>query len=205
MAYLQYWLGAQPDGTGKLDAYSSYSAQLLGSLHWWMWLEGAHVVAITVFAGTILFVDLRLLGLALPNVPVSRVSRSLLPLTVGAFAFVVITGVATFYSKPFDYYHHFAFRAKLLFLLLAAANIFIFHGRVQANQAAWDDAARPPVAARRSAALSLLLWTLVIGGGRCMAYERYGCSATTAPLVSALADCEGKSATLALIGKEVSL
>jgi hypothetical protein len=48
---------------------------LLGSLRWWMLLEGTHVLTMAVFAGSILFVDLRLLGLALPNVPISRVTR----------------------------------------------------------------------------------------------------------------------------------
>lgn len=204
LAYLQYEFGAIPDGSGKLDSSTSWSAQLLGSLHWWMWLEATHVLTLVVFAGTILFVDLRLLGLVLPNTPISRVTRSLLPLTVGGFAVLVITGVLVFYSKPFDYYHNFAFRAKLLFLLLAATNIFIFHGRVQADQATWDAAARPSTAARRSAAVSLVLWVLVIASGRSMAYERFTCTNAT-PVIAALADCEGQKTTLAAIGKTVSL
>lgn len=204
MAYLQYQLGATRDASGKLDGTTSWSAQLLGSLHWWMWLEATHVLTLVVFAGTVLFVDLRLLGLVLPNTPISRVSRSLLPLTVGGFAVMVLTGLLVFYSKPFDYYHNVAFRLKLLFLVLAAINIFVFHGRVQADQAAWDAAPRPSTAARRSAALSLLLWVLVIASGRSMAYERFGCTNAT-PLVATLAECKGEKATLAAIEHEVSL
>lgn len=204
MAYLQYQLGAQPDGTGKLDGYSSWSQQLLGSVHWWMWLEATHVLTLTVFAGSILFVDLRLLSLVLPNTPISRVNRALLPLSVGGFIVLVITGSLVFFSKPFDYYHNFAFRVKVVFLLLAAVNIFIFHARVQANQAAWDDAPRPPANARRAAALSLLLWILVIAAGRGMAYERFTC-AKAVPAIAALADCDGQKATLAAVSKEVSL
>jgi len=203
-AYLQYQLGAQPDGAGKLDGYSSWSAQLLGSVHWWMWLEATHVLTLTVFAGSILFVDLRLLGWVLPKTPISRVNRSLLPLTVGGFVVLVITGALVFFAKPFDYYHNFAFRLKLVFLLFAAINIFIFHARVQANQAAWDDAPRPPASARRAAALSLLSWVLVIGAGRAMAYERFTC-AKAVPFVAAVADCDGQKATLAAIAKDVSL
>jgi hypothetical protein len=204
MAYLQYQLGAETDASGKLDGYSSWSAQLLGSVHWWMWLEATHVVTLTVFAGSILFVDLRLLGLALPSTPISRVNRSLLPLTVVGFVVLVITGVLVFFGKPFEYYHNFAFRVKVVFLLLAAINIFIFHARVQANQAAWDDALRPPARARRAAALSILVWVLVIAAGRGMAYERFTC-AKASPVIATLADCEGQKATLAEIGKAVSL
>lgn len=204
MAYLQYQLGAQPDASGKVDGSTSWSAQLLGSLHWWMWLEATHVLTLAVFAGTILFVDLRLLGLVLPNTPISRVSRSLLPLTIGGFVVLVITGTLVFYSKPFDYYHNFAFRLKMVFLLLAAVNIFVFHGRVQADQAKWDTAPRPSTGARRSAAVSLVLWVLVIASGRSMAYERFGCTNAT-PLIATLADCQGEKATLAAIAHEVSL
>lgn len=204
MAYLQYQLGSVPDATGKLDGYSSWSAQLQGSLRWWMLLEGAHVLTLMVFAGSILFVDLRLLGLAWPNTPVSRVSRSLLPLTVGGFIVLVVTGVLVYFSKPFDYYHNFAFRAKVVFLLLAAINIFIFHGRVQANQAQWDAAPIPPQPARRAAIFSIVIWILVIAAGRCMAYDRFTC-AEASPLIATLADCEGQAATLAAIEHEVSL
>ncbi len=204
MAYLQYQLGAEPDASGKLDGYSSWSAQLLGSVHWWMWLEATHVVTLTAFAGSILFVDLRLLGLALPDTPISRINRSLLPLTVGGFAVLVITGALVFFGKPFEYYHNFAFRLKLAFLFLAAVNIFIFHARVQANQAVWDNAPRPPAKVRRAAALSLLSWALVIGAGRGMAYERFTCGKAV-PLIAALADCDGQKAALAAIAKDVSL
>lgn len=204
MAYLQYQLGAVPDATGKLDGYSSWSAQLQGSLRWWMLLEGAHVLTLMVFAGSILFVDLRLLGLALPNTPISRVSRSLLPLTVGGFAVLALTGALVYFAKPFEYYHNFAFRAKVVFLLLAAINIFVFHGRVQAHQAQWDAAPVPPAPVRRAAIFSIVIWILVIAAGRCMAYDRFTC-AEAGPVIAALADCAGQKATLDAIGNEVTL
>jgi len=204
MAYLQYQWGAQLDAAGRADAYSSWSAQLQGSERWWMLLEGTHVLTLMLFAGTILFVDLRLLGLALPKVPISRVSRSLLPYTVVGFVLMVVTGLLVYFSKPFDYYHNFAFRAKLVFLVLAAVNIFIFHGRVQSNQAQWDADPVPPLAARRSAAASIMLWILVIATGRAMAYDRFTC-AEAGPVIGALADCEGRQATLDAIAQEVSL
>lgn len=175
-----------------------------GSLRWWMLLEGAHVVTLMAFAGSILFVDLRLLGVVLPQTPVSRISRSLLPLTVIAFLVLVITGLLVFFAKPFEYYHNVAFRAKVVFLVLAAINIFIFHGRVQASQPQWDHLAVPPRPVRRAALVSLVIWVLVIAAGRCMAYDRFTC-AEAGPVIGALADCPGQQATLAAIANEVSL
>jgi len=204
MAYLQYQLGAQPDASGKLDAYSSWSAQLLGSVHWWMLLEATHILTLAVFAGSLLFLDLRLLGLVFSNTPFSRVNRSLLPITVGGFVVIIATGLLLFFSKPFDYYHNIAFRLKVVFLILAGINVFFFQLRVKANEAAWDKSPRAPAAERRLALLSLLVWVAVIATGRCMAYARYSCPNPSAVIVT-LDDCNGRDATLAKIGKEVSL
>ena len=127
LAELQYRLGATTDGSGKIVPDSSWSAQLLSSERLWMLLEGTHVVTLMLFAGTILFVDLRLLGVAFRNVPVSRVADQVLPWTVGGFAVLLLTGGALFFSNPLEYWHNFAFRMKLGLLVAAAANIFWFH------------------------------------------------------------------------------
>jgi len=204
MAYLQYQLGSQVDATGKLDGYSSWSAQLLGSVHWWMLLEATHILTLAVFAGGLLFLDLRVLGVVLPNVPFRRVNSSLLPVIVGGFVVIIITGLLLFFAKPFDYYHNIAFRLKVLFLILAGINVFFFELRVKANAAAWEKAPRAPVAERRLALLSLLVWVAVIAAGRCMAYARYTCP-TQSDVIATLDDCPGRDATLAALAKEVSL
>jgi len=203
-AYLQYRLGAQPDGAGKLDGYSTWSAQLLGSVHWWMILEATHILTLAIFAGSLLFLDLRVLGVVLPNTPFSRVNRNLMPLIIGGFVVILLTGLVLFYSKPLDYYHNIAFRLKALFLILAGINVFYFKRRVRASKGAWDNEARAPAAQRRLALLSLLAWVLVIAAGRCVAYVRYACP-NESSVISALDDCAGQQATLEKIGKEVSL
>ncbi len=48
-------------------------------------IESVHVLSICLVVGSILVVDLRLLGLASTNQPVSRVTRAILPLTWSAF------------------------------------------------------------------------------------------------------------------------
>ena len=50
-------------GKGSGDTAQSWSEALLGSLNFWNLLEGTHLIALMLFAGTILVVDLRLLGM----------------------------------------------------------------------------------------------------------------------------------------------
>ena len=62
------------------------------------------------------------------------------------------------------------FRIKMSALLLAGVNAVFFHAITQKAQAAWDDSARPPVAARVAGFASLALWAVVILAGRMMSY-----------------------------------
>ncbi|MDX3908409.1 MAG: hypothetical protein QHC67_01120 [Sphingobium sp.] len=163
-----------------------------------MLLEGTHVVTLMLFAGSILFVDLRLLGVLLPNRPVSKVADSILPYTVGGFLVMLLTGTALFFANPFEYYHNVIFRVKLVFVVAAAINIFIFHFRVQANRGAWDDAQRPPAKVRFAAGTSIALWVAVIVAGRCMAYDWFSCDMASG-FVAAAEQCQERTATLAAI------
>lgn len=204
MAYLQFILGARRDAAGHILSDTSFSAQLQGSEQLWMLLEGTHVLTVMLFAGTILFVDLRLLGLVLRATPVSRVTAGVLPYTIGGFVVMVITGTALFLANPFEYYHNIVFRLKVAFLIAAAINIFLFHRRVQADRERWDGAARPPVSARASAAASLALWIAVIVAGRYAAYDWFRCDVATG-FVAAASQCREHDATLARIQPGLAL
>lgn len=57
-------------------ARTPWSVALHESLYVWPLLESTHVLTLTLFVGTALMLDLRLLGLALRRVPVCRPRRS---------------------------------------------------------------------------------------------------------------------------------
>ena len=56
------------------------------------WIESLHVLAITLVVGTIMIVDLRLLGVASLDRAVTRLARDVLPCTWAAFAVAAISG-----------------------------------------------------------------------------------------------------------------
>ncbi len=168
--WLEHSFGKGPTPDGQ-----SFSELLLGSLNFWNLLEGTHLIVLMLFAGTIMVVDLRLMGVIFRKTKVSTISDAVLPLTVYSFAFVVLSGAGLLFAKPIFYYHTIWFLVKMVFLALALLNIVIFHGRVQATQASWDADELPPRPARMSAAASLILWTLVIVCGRFIPYNWYEC------------------------------
>ena len=171
---LLQWLQDVPGATDG-DPSTSWSQQFAGSLHLWALTEGTHVLSLILFAGTILMVDLRMLGVVFKHVPYSTLNNRILPLTVAGFVIAVVSGVMLFLSNPVHYYHSVFFRAKMIFFFLAAANIFWFHYRVQKNIAEWDALEKPPLPVRLSAMVSLTSWILVILFGRLMALSFFEC------------------------------
>ncbi len=167
-----------------------WSVALRESFFVWPVLEATHVLTIMLFVGTIIMVDLRLLGLAFTRVPVSEMTDRILPWTIVGFILMVITGLILFYAKPLVYYHNIFFRVKLLVLILALANIWVFHRRIQKDRAAWDGGARLPVTARLSAAVSLTAWIGIVVAGRMIAYDWYECRKLDQDaLLATLQDC----------------
>jgi hypothetical protein len=134
---------------------------------WWFPLdECLHVLSITAVFGSILMMDLRLLGLASRDSAVSKLSNEVLPYTWIAFACAVITGTIMFISKATVYWHNPQFELKFLFMILAAANMLVFHFGAFRRVADWDDVLPPPPAARLAGALSISLWIAVVFFGR---------------------------------------
>jgi hypothetical protein len=176
-------------GKGEGDIAMSWSEALASSLNFWSLLEGTHVLSLMLFAGTIFVVDLRLLGVTFKRTPISVVSDRVLPLTVFGLVVMIATGTALVFAKPLLYYHSLWFRLKLVFLVIAAANIMWFHFRVQRNLHEWDDAERPPGKARLSAAVSLMSWLAVITFGRFIAYDWTNCGKPQPDWINVAQEC----------------
>ncbi len=129
-----------------------------------------HTLGIVLVAGTIMLVDLRLLGLALPSEPVPGVVRRIVPATLWGFALMFVSGALLFTSEPVKLYHSPAFRIKLALLALAGLNALIFHLTIYRDVANWDQTAPAPLRARLAGLLSLAFWIAIIAAGRAIAY-----------------------------------
>ncbi|MDR2215553.1 MAG: hypothetical protein LBE59_06910 [Nevskiaceae bacterium] len=135
-------------------------------------IESIHVMAITLVFGSILVVDLRLLGLLNANRAFTRIAHELLRLTWGAFAVAAITGALLFTPNSITYYHNTAFRLKMLAILAAGINMAIFEFRTVRGVATWDTTRTPPAAARLAGLLSIVLWVTVIILGRWIGFSK---------------------------------
>ncbi len=132
--------------------------------------EVVHTLGIIFVAGTIMLVDLRLLGLGLKRMPVSDVVSRIVPRTLWAFGLMVVSGGCLFSAEAVKLYNSPAFRIKLVLLSLAGLNALIFHRTIYRHAAEWDTAPVVPARARLAGLLSLILWMCIIAAGRAIAY-----------------------------------
>src|SRR6185503_287330 len=86
-----------------------------------------HVLTLAVFVGTAVMIDLRVLGVTMMRVPASEVLARLLPWTTAGFLVMVTSGTLLFYSAPLVRYHNLFFRFKMMALVLALLNAWVFH------------------------------------------------------------------------------
>ena len=122
------------------------------------WLYGfvvvAHYSALFICVGTIVLLDLRILGVADRNLPVSPLAQQLRLWTWIAFASAIVSGFLLFATKAGSYAAATPFRVKVLIILLAAMSSLA----VEWNVPKWDRSGVIPVTARCLALISMVLW-----------------------------------------------
>ena len=131
--------------------------------------ETIHIAAFALVVGSIIVLDLRLLGFS-RRIPIARLSTHIVPWTIGAFVVAAVAGLSMFTAHTADYIENPVFLLKMGLILAAGANAAILHIGAMRAADAWDVDAGAPVAVRFAAALSIVLWLGVIACGRMLAY-----------------------------------
>jgi hypothetical protein len=153
-----------------VDAFPS-SIAIRESIYGYPALLTAHVIAMCLFAGLVIMMDLRLVGLAYRDTPVSQIQKRLFPWQMVGMALSAITGSMLFYGQPLRYYGKVFFWMKVVFMIAAGVNALAFHFTTYRSVARWDSDRVLPGGARMAGAFSLALWAAVIMTGRLTAYN----------------------------------
>jgi hypothetical protein len=120
--------------------------------------ECFHIVFFAVAIGTIVMVDLRLLGLAFPRKTPAKMTHDTWVYTLTGLTVTVLAGMAIFLSDPLMYYYSPWFRFKSAALLVAVIYNYTVHHKVAASSPS-------PVVGAVVGAISVLLWGSVVAGG----------------------------------------
>ena len=134
-------------------------------------VETAHVASIVAFAGLVIVMDLRLVGVAFTQAPPAQIQRRLFPWQIAGLVASTATGLLLCFIDPLRYYRNVFFWVKLALLGLAGLNALGFHFRTFRRAGRWDEDPEVIATARLSGAISLLLWFATIVSGRLIAYN----------------------------------
>lgn len=158
------------------DTLSWFEASLLGELgrsSSWLFpaLETLHFLGLCILFGSLLVVDLRMLGY-LRGFSIAFTYR-FIPVALFGFSINLVTGIWFFCVDPFRYYPNIAFRVKMVLILIAGINALLFwfleHRKLQSLPADSDT----DLITKTIAVLSLGIWVMVIICGRMMPYLEY--------------------------------
>ena len=142
-----------------LDALGSWpgAVWLQQSATAYLFVNAAHILGIGLLLGSILPLDLRLLGL-FRRFPIEVLAPFLVRAAATGLALAMITGLWLFSVKPAEYLSNEAFRWKAALLLIALVNVAFQHRATRE----W----RVTQGTRIAAALSMCLWLSVLVAGR---------------------------------------
>ena len=127
-------------------------------------IEFCHLLGLVVLLGSIVVMDMRLLGIGLRRQPIPRVARDLAPVTLAGLMTMLVSGTLLAMSEALKCYSNDAFRVKMEFLGPA----ILFYATIHRKITSLD---KPrPVWAVLTAIVSLTLWFGVGWAGRAIAF-----------------------------------
>ena len=128
-------------------------------------VQTVHLLGIAVVMSSVVLLDLRILGLALPSQDVSELTRRVMPWVWWTLPIMLLSGLPFVIARPQRYFSNPVFGLKFALLVPAIALAAVLH----------IVSVRKPdsLGTKLTAAVSLLLWVGVVLAGRWIAYADY--------------------------------
>jgi len=113
-----------------------------------------HLVALSVFAGAVVIVALRLMGTGLTRTPLVQVEREARPWLIYGFLGLVVTGIPQLMLQSLKEYYSELFWMKMEVMVVAIIFTFVIVPKL----ARADEARLGPIWGKLAGVASLLLW-----------------------------------------------
>lgn len=162
MTWCQSW--------GLFDTYDAWEQTWVGvAIRESLWLfpgiEAVHLIGLAVLGGSVLVVDLRLLGAGLTRASPAQVQARARWWFLGSLGVMLATGIPLFLSEAVKCCFNDSFEVKMAALALGVIFTFAVRNRVarRADAPAW--------LARAVGAASLGIWFTVAGAGRWIGFS----------------------------------
>ena len=137
-------------------------------------VQSIHIMAVTIVVGSVLAVDMKLLGVVGRGSPISGATRRFLPWIWVALVVLLLTGSILTMAEPRRELINIVFRLKMALILVVCAVTGAFQVTVSRNASAWGDRPSNQWQARLLAVGTLAVWIAIVFCGRWIAYVEHG-------------------------------
>lgn len=155
------------DWAAALEA-SPLAEWMRGSAYAYPAANIAHLLGLVLLVGSILFLDLRLLGRG-RQLSLAVVYPLLTSWALAGLVLLIVAGIAMFTADTTPLLRNPTMRLKLAAIALALGNALLFNVLWRKRLAHWDS--HPPRLGRAQACFSLLIWLTTAALGRLIAYS----------------------------------
>ncbi len=136
-------------------------------------VQTVHILGVSAVMGSIVLIDLKILGLALRRQHLSELVRRVMPWMWSALPAIALSGLVFVFARPQRYADNRVFGLKFMMLAGAVVLAIVFQRLMRKDREFWERSGAHRWAARAIAACSLILWLGVVMAGRWIAYADY--------------------------------
>jgi hypothetical protein len=144
-------------------------------------IQSIHIVGISLVLGSVLMIDLRVLGWAGTDQTLRQTTNRFGPWLVGALVLQLVTGLLMVVGEPVRELINFSFWLKMLLISIGTSVAILFLATISKRQEAWDETLVRGSPVKWMAVVTFLIWLGIIILGRLIAYDHVWGSWSPAP------------------------
>jgi hypothetical protein len=134
-------------------------------------IQSIHIVGIALVMGSVLMIDLRILGWTWADQTLSQTTRRFGPWLTGSLWLLLATGVLMVIGEPVRELVTFSFWLKMTLVAIGAAVALLFQRALRRHERQWEDTLVHRASIKGLAVGTFLIWLAIIVLGRLIAYD----------------------------------
>ena len=134
-------------------------------------IQSIHIVGIAMVMGSVLMIDLRILGWAGMDYTLRQTTSRFGPWLTGSLWLLLATGILMVVGEPVRELVTFSFWLKMALVAVGAAVAVIFQTVVRRHERQWEESLVHRPSVKALAIMTFFLWACIIVLGRLIAYD----------------------------------
>jgi uncharacterized membrane protein YgdD (TMEM256/DUF423 family) len=134
-------------------------------------IQSVHIVGIALVMGSVLMIDLRILGLAWADQTLRQTTRRFGPWLTGSLWLLLATGLLMVIGEPVRELVTFSFWLKMTLVAIGALVAVLFQRTLRRHERQWEDTLVHRSSVKALAIVTFLTWACIIVLGRLIAYD----------------------------------